>query len=202
MLLSYSIPRKDTNELAHNLLDKFGNLNNLFSSDVDTLKTVDGVGDNTACFINLVGYISSLSTKKVAGSKSLSNIDEAKSVLIDLFKGLDHEVFYVLFLNDKNKVLAMTKLDDNLKNSVNLDFESITKGILIHKPTAIIVAHNHFSKYPAPSLEDDLATEKICTLLQFYKVNFYDHLIVSGSEVYSYFYDNRLQKIKNKVLDK
>lgn len=201
LLLSYAIPRKDTNPLAHALLDKFGSLQNVFTADAKLLTTVDGIGENSANFLNLVGYASAFSTKQEKAKKPLSNIEQAKEVLIDLFKDLDHEVFYVLYLNDKNKVITMTKLDDNSKNSVSIDFQEITTGILINKPSAIIIAHNHFAKYPAPSKDDDLVTKKICSLLQFYKVNFYDHLIISGNEVYSYFYDNRLQKIKNDILD-
>ena len=80
-----------------------------------------------------------------------------------------------------------------------IDFTEITKGVLINKPNSVVIAHNHFSKYPKPSDADDVATEKLYTLLKLYKVNFYDHIIVSGNEIYSYFYDNRLQKIKEKV---
>ncbi len=201
LLLGYAIPRKDTNPLAHALLDKFGSLQNVFKADAKLLTTVEGIGENTAYFLNLVGYANTFSSNQESKRKPLSNIEQAKDVLIDLFKDLDHEVFYVLYLNDKNKVISMAKLDDCCKNSVTIDFKEITAGILINKPSAIIIAHNHFAKYPAPSKDDDLATKKICELLQFYKVNFFDHLIISGNEVYSYFYDNRLQKIKNDILD-
>ncbi len=200
LLLGYAIPRKDTNPIAHNLLDKFGSLQNIFKADPNLLTTVEGVGENTANFLNLVGYVNFFSDKQKNSRKPLSNIEQSKEVLINLFKDLDHEVFYVLYLNDKNKVISMTKLDDNSKNSVNVDFKEITAGILINKPSAIIIAHNHFAKYPAPSKEDDLVTKNLYSLLQLYKVNFYDHLIISGNEVYSYFYDNRLQKIKKDIL--
>ena len=200
LLLGYAIPRKDTNPIAHNLLDKFGSLQNVFKADANLLTTVDGVGENTANFLNLVGYVNSFSSKEENAKKALSNIEQAKEMLVNLFEGLDHEVFYVLYLNDKNKVITMSKLDDNSKNSVTVDFKEITAGILINKPSAIIIAHNHFAKYPAPSKEDDIVTKKIYSLLQLYEVNFYDHLIISGKEVYSYFYDDRLQKIKKDIL--
>ena len=201
MLLGYAIPRKNTNPLAHALLDKFGSLQNVLKADVNLLTTVEGIGESAALFLTLVGYANTFSLKQEKTKKQLSNIEQTKEVLIELFKDLDHEVFYVLYLNDKNKVISMTKLDDNSKNSVNIDFKEITKGILINKPSSIIIAHNHFAKYPAPSKEDDRVTKKLCELLQFYQVNFYDHLIISGNEVYSYFYDNRLQKIKNDILN-
>ena len=197
LLLSYAIPRKDTNALAHNLLNKFGSLENIFKADGELLKTVDGIGENSAYFLSLIGYATRFSNNTPKKTKPLSNIEQAKEVLIELFRNLDHEVFYILYLDDKNKVISMAKLDDNSKNSVSIDFRDVTAGILINKPSAIIIAHNHFAKYPSPSKEDDAVTKKFCELLQFYKVNLYDHLIISNDEVYSYFYDNRLQKIKH-----
>ena len=64
------------------------------------------------------------------------------------------------------------------------------------------MSHNHFAKYPYPSVEDDKTTAKFFTFLAFYKVTLLDHIIVSNKETYSYFYDNRLQKIKEEVNDK
>ena len=199
LLLSYSILRKDTNELAHLLLEKFGSISNVLNGDINILNTIDGVGENTATFLSLIGYITKTIKQEDFLNKPINSIEEAKAQLVELFKSYDHEVFYVLYLNSKNKVIGTTKLDENKKDSVNINFAELSKGILIHNPTSVIVAHNHFAKFPYPSNEDDIATEKIFTLLQLYKVNFYDHLIVSGNEIYSYFYDNRLQNIKNKA---
>ncbi len=199
LLLGYSIPRKDTNELAHSLINEFGSLSGVLSADAELLSSINGIGENTACFLSLVGYVSKLTNKKSIDNKHLSTISDAKDSLPKIFNGYDHEVFFIIYLDKKNKIINTSLIDSNSKSSVLIDFTEITKGILVNKPDSIIVAHNHFAKYPKPSEADDMATEKIYTLLKLYKVNFYDHLIVSGNEVYSYFYDNRLQKIKKLV---
>ena len=199
LLLSYSIPRKDTNALAHSLINEFGSLKGVLNADAELLSSVDGVGDNSACFLSLVGYVSKLINKKTIDNKKMSTISDAKDNLPEIFSGYNHEVFFIIYLDKNNKILNTSMIDSNKKNAVLLDFTEITKGILVNKPDSIIVAHNHFSKYPKPSDADDDATKKIYTLLKLYKVNFYDHLIVSGNEVYSYYYDNRLQKIKEQV---
>jgi DNA repair protein RadC len=93
----------------------------------------------------------------------------------------------------------MVKVESQSASSVTIDATEFTRGILANKPTSVIIAHNHFAKYPYPSNEDDETTAKLYALLHLYGVNFYDHIIVSGSEIYSYFYDNRLQNIKNKI---
>ncbi len=108
-------------------------------------------------------------------------------------------MFLIIYLNQLNNVTNVSTLDNNSKNSVQIDFTELTKGILINKPQSVVIAHNHFATFPKPSEADDIATERIYTLLKLYKVNLFDHLIVSGDEIYSYFYDNRLLKIKEKV---
>ncbi|MBO5927185.1 MAG: hypothetical protein J6Q38_06520 [Clostridia bacterium] len=199
LLLTYSIPRKDTNALAHELIDKFGSLKNVLQASPELLRSVNGVGDNSACFLSLINYVSNVINKPSLEKKQLSTIAEAKKNLPEVFKDYDHEVLFIIYLNKFDKILNTTLIDNNSESSVLVDFTEITKGILLNKPHSIVVAHNHFSKFPKPSEADDFATEKLYVLLNLYKVNFYDHLIISGNEVYSYFYDNRLQKIKERV---
>ena len=202
LLLTYAIPRKNTNDIAHRLLNKFGSLKRVLENKTELLSSVDGIGENTACFLSLIGYINKLiNNEEGLPLKNMSTIEEAESVLFDLFQNLDHEVFYFIYLNNKNQILGTTKFDSLKKSSVSIDFEALTEGIIVYKPTSIIVSHNHFAKYPKPSSDDDSITEKIYTLLKLYKVNFYDHIIVSGNQIYSYFYDNRLQTIKKKIDD-
>ncbi len=202
LLLSYSISRKDTNPIAHKLINEFGSLSQVLSASPELLTQIEGVGETSATLISLVNYISTLNKDVKKESIKLNNIESVKSLAIKLFKGLDHEVFYMFYLDEKRNVLGFTKLDDESKNSVTLDFESFTKGILSYKPKSAVIMHNHFSKYPYPSDEDDKATANVCTFLKFHKVTLFDHVIVSNDEIYSYFYDNRLQMIKELIKDK
>lgn len=202
LLLGYSISRKDTNPIAHRLISQFGSLSAVLSASPELLMQVEGVGETTASLISLVGYISSLKQSNKKSLVKLNNLDAVKSLAIDLFKGLDHEVFYMFYLDAKRQVLGFTKLDDGAIDSVCLDFEEFAKGLLTYKPKSAVILHNHFAKFPYPSDADDKATAKICTFLNFHKVTLFDHVIVSGEEVYSYFYDNRLQNIKEFIKDK
>ncbi len=199
LLLFYSIPRKNTNELAHKLIDTFGSLNGILNSDINSLKLVDGLGENTAVFLNLLGYVCKLKSISLQNNTSLSTISEAKQRVVSLFKNADHEMFFVLFLNKKDFVTKIEKFDSGEKSSVTISIQELTKSIVLNNPSSIIVAHNHFSKYPKPSTDDDKLTAKLIYLLNSLKVNFYDHLIVCDEEIYSYFYDNRLQVIKEKI---
>ncbi len=199
LLLFYSIPRKNTNDIAHKLIATFGSLNEILKADVNTLKLVDGLGENSAIFLNLLGYVNKLTNISSNTNFSLSTISDAKQRIISLFKDAKHETFYVIYLNKKDLVTKIEKFDSGDKTKVLINLQELTKSVILNNPASIIVCHNHFSKYPKPSADDDRLTAKLIYLLNSLKVNFYDHLIVSGEETYSYFYDNRLQLIKEKI---
>lgn len=198
LLLGYSIARKDTNALAHKLIDEFGSLYNVLNAPVELLTRVDGIGETTANLLLLTGYLSSIN-KPTSKKVQLTNILETKEFVTQLFKNADHEIFYILYLDAKRNVIGSTKLDDGETSKVTINFDKFSEGIVKFKPKSVVVVHNHFSKFPSPSEDDDKATAKIYTFLNFHKISLLDHVIVSGSEVYSYFYDNRLQNIKKMV---
>ena len=202
LLLSYSIPRKDTNALAHTLIKTFGSLKDVLNASPESLSLVDGVGENSALLISLVNYLNEqtkTSTKKVV---KLTNIESVKNFSKSLYDGAKSEKLYLLYLDDGKNLLGYSTLDDNKINSVSLNFGAFTKGINLYKPSSVILVHNHFADFPYPSKDDDLATARIYTFLNIYNVNLYDHVIVGKKDSYSYFYDNRLQKIKETLLEK
>lgn len=58
MLLFYALPRKDTNELAHKLLNHFGSLAAVLEADQKALSEIDGIGENAAVLLKLIPAIS------------------------------------------------------------------------------------------------------------------------------------------------
>ena len=200
LLLNYSIPRKDTNALAHKLIAFFGSLSAVLESTPEELTQVEGVGETTANLISLVGYLKTTVSAKQKQPK-LDSISAVKNLAISLFDGLDHEVFYIVYLDSQKRPIGKTMVDSGKINRVDIDFDIIAKAVMVHKPKSAIIMHNHFAKYPLPSDDDDKATAKLYAFLNFHKVSLFDHLIISGKEIYSYFYDNRLQNIKEKIND-
>ena len=64
LLLFYAIPRKNTNVIAHRLLEKFGSLDAVFDSPLSLLKSVEGVGESTAIFIKTISDITRIYIEK------------------------------------------------------------------------------------------------------------------------------------------
>jgi DNA repair protein RadC len=199
VLLFYAIPRKDTNALAHELIKKFGGLNNVFKAEVNQLKEIKGVGDKVATQIMLVGKIAqklcSQSDKKVF----LTSPEQIRNHLIDDFMGARAESFIMILL-DKNYMLkAKVVFTDDNPSQVRADIPEIVQALQIHKPTYAVIAHNHPSNRLDPSEEDDFTTKKINVLCELHDVILSDHIIFAGQRIYSYKTEGKMQEIRKTV---
>ena len=108
-LLFQSIPRGDTNPLAHKILDKFGSLNKVFEASYLELMQVDGVGEATALHIS--SYLEA--TKRyLKGATDKNKIFNDTAYIKEYFQALcmgnKYEYAYAAFLN-KSKALIKTE---------------------------------------------------------------------------------------------
>ena len=56
-ILFYAIPRKDTNEIAHLLIEKFGSIDTILDAPINLLKEVSGIGESAAIFIKMISSL-------------------------------------------------------------------------------------------------------------------------------------------------
>lgn len=194
ILLFYAIPRKNVNETAHNMLDALGTLSNVMNSDAQTLTDIEGVGERTAAFIVAINKIYTRAKEDIGKNPILISYDSCRKYLIDTFRGLNEEKFLALFLN-KQGVLVMRKtFSSHSEYTVNIDLSELQKGIAAKKPNSVIIAHNHLSGNPKPSVLDDETTEKLTAILKLNNVILSDHIIVAGDKTYSYRSAGKLDK--------
>ncbi len=200
ILLFFAIPRANTNNLAHLLLRRFGNIEKIFETKPEELASIDGIGLKTAEFLSVLGQILSIIRKRTPTKrqKALSSFDKNKDDAIAFFKNVDHEKTYISLL-DKNYV-EITRIcyEQKEKTSVNALINDVAKAFALNKPCFVLIAHNHPSGLPTPSTQDDFTTAKLNMLCNVHGVTLVDHIIVAGKETLSYFSSGRLQDIKQK----
>ena len=105
ILLFYTIPRKNTNEQAHLLLDNFGSLKGCFNADYSALVAIQGIGHKTASFIVTLGEIFRRMEEDKHQLPTIFSYDACKQILIDSFKHLNEEKFVALFLNKSGEII-------------------------------------------------------------------------------------------------
>ena len=186
LLLFYALPRRDTNETAHLLLERFGSLHGVFSAPFEDLREVDGIGDYAAALITLVPEImkkSSLSRSREI--RQIRSSAEAGEFLLPYFMNEQDEVVYMLCLDTKRAVICCAEMGRGVVNTVDANIRRMVEKALKVKASSVILAHNHPDGIAIPSREDDIFTKALYNALETVGIRLEDHIIVADEDYIS-----------------
>jgi DNA repair protein RadC len=187
LVLSYSIPRKDTKSIARELLSRFKSINGVLDADNRDLQSVNGISKHTALFVNLLKDISVLYMKKrMFGRDLLSSPLVVYDYLKVSLKGLMDEGFKMLFLDNRNQLIAMETLKNGTVNQTIVFPRKIVERALYHHAVGVLIAHNHPSGSLEPSQEDQEVTKDIREALKTVDITLLDHIIIGGNDFFSF----------------
>ncbi len=196
MLLFNAFPRKNTNPIAHALLDAFGSLKGVLEAEASQLKAVEGVGESVANYLKVVGSVSAAAYSSDRREVLLKNYGDFKTFTSERLKNRSAEVLEIYFCEKNGKVKHIFSRTNNEAHGVTVDSEEISALIATQKPYGLLIAHNHLSGSSQPSEKDDDFTAEVQMLCSFNNVVLYDHCIYSAEGIYSYFNAGRIDKIK------
>lgn len=186
LLLFYCVPRRDTNIIAHNLLDRFGSLPRVLEASDEELKRVEGVGEGVATFISLLQQLSrAYDVRRFQDICIINSHDDIKKLMVSHMQGHRNETVYLLCMDSKRKVLCVEKIGEGTVNSANASVREIVRVALAANATSVILGHNHPGGLAIPSAEDICATEYIARALRAMDIELADHVIVSDGEYIS-----------------
>ena len=118
LLLFYAIPRKDTNVIAHALLDRFGSLSGVFDAGTRELMEVPGIGENAALLIKLVPQMMKKSRmSKVNDIRSFRSSAEMGRFLVPRFMDQQEEVAMLLCLDSRKSLISCEILNRGVVNA-------------------------------------------------------------------------------------
>lgn len=187
LLLFYSIPRRDTNKLAHTLIKKYGTLSAVFEADPMDLMTVPGIGKNSAVLLSLIPSLARVYFKDKWGNKpKLNSTTRAGEYLVSLFSGRLYEVFYVICLDAQNRVNHSCLVHEGTIDQAPVYPRLIVEAALRHQARSVILAHNHPGGTLEPSAADLSVTGEIAAALETISVKVLDHIIVAGDSYISF----------------
>lgn len=196
LLLFYSIPRGDLNELAHVLIDEFGDLAGVVNAPPKMLMKVLGVGENTAIQLSAIGE---LCTRVINSSVIKKTPYKTTAELVSLIKAQ--------YINISNEKLLIACFDSSMRlkhiefiaegDSVRTSSEmkTIVSKILDHDPVFVVMAHNHPYGTALPSGADIDSTATLSVLLRKLDIILADHIIVNPNSYYSMREDTRYTSI-------
>ena len=178
LLLFYAIPQRDTNPIAHSLLDYFGSLSHVLEADVESLKKVPGISDHSATLLALVTELCRYYQVDCAQRMEvLTTLDACGAYLVPRFFGRTKETVFLLCLDAKCKVLCCKEVGEGSINSASISIRKIVETALSANATTVILAHNHPSGVAVPSVEDVQTTRRVAAALSAVEVHLADHIV-------------------------
>lgn len=190
LLLTYAIPRRDTNALAHLLLERFGSLEGVVTAEMNQLLLVDGVGESTAVFLRMQGDLfRRLRLKRLAdarGNIRLASPVTAARYAVSQLSLQTYESVIAVCLNAKKVVLSCERIGGGTLAEAQVYPRNIAELALLRRAHGILLAHNHPSGDPSPSPADAETTEAVRTALESIGVQLFDHIVVGGEYAYSF----------------
>lgn len=187
LLLTYAIPRRNTNDVAHSLISRFGSLSSVLSADVAELSTVDGVGSSAAIFLRLCGDAGRKATNASSEKAPRLNTPAAAvSFALELLSGERYESVYIVSLDKSMRLLHAERLLTGTLTEAPLYPRRVVESALMHRAHAVLLLHNHPSGDPSPSESDAQATEAVKKALNSIDIMLFDHIIVGRNAAYSF----------------
>ena len=200
LLLFYCIPRKDTNELACNLLKRFGSFAGVLEAPVSELKKVPGMGDAAATFLSLVLEAGRYyNTRPDDKPIFMNNASDYGQYMCKLLSGKRNEMVYMMCLDAKRKMISCIEVGEGCTNYASVPIRRIVETALAENAVMTILAHNHPSGFAVPSDEDVHTTHRLATALSTVDIMLADHIVVADNDFISMrqsgIYDPRADKI-------
>lgn len=186
LLLFYAMPRRDTNPVAHALIDRFGSLAGVLNASEEDLLQVEDVGPGVVTFLHLLPQVM---RRYLIQSGEMGEIlpttESCGKYLVPYFIGAREEQVYLLCLDAKCKVLACRLLQRGSVNTAGVSVRRVVETAIATNATSVVLAHNHTSGIALPSDADKLTTRKIREALDAVGILLADHIVVAGEDFVS-----------------
>lgn len=186
ILLFYAIPRKDTNEIAHRLLDTFGSLAAVFDASVEDLARVEGVGPNAAALIKLVPAVNGRYMEdRINWGVEAGSSKAGGELMLSKFNGVTVERLVLLCMDNRCRVRYSAIISEGTQTKVDINIRRIIEIALRQNASSVIVGHNHPNGVAAPSKSDVNLTYELSRMMRAIDIELYDHIIVADGEYFS-----------------
>lgn len=186
LLLFYAIPRVDTNETAHRLLNHFGSIAEVFEAPYEELIKVRGISKNSATLIKMMPAISKMYMK--SRCKDIRVFDTPQKLgefFVNKFIGVTEEQIYVMLLDKSMQLIKCENVSKGTVDMTGINIRVIVDLVVKHKASSVVLAHNHPRGLVSPSTDDLAATSKIKLALKQLEITFIDHIIVAQNDYLS-----------------
>ena len=183
MLLFFCIPRKDTNPIAHKLLNKFGSLERMLYAPIEKLKEVDGIGERSAQLISLSAAIARNAEVKAASAYPLDSDFRRRRYISSWYHARPAGTVAITLLDYKYRIIETVALSEGRTVRPEEYAYPISKAVNETGASYALLSHNHEDGVRYPSVEDVYLTCSIERSLSLRECHLLEHYIVCDGDV-------------------
>jgi len=189
IILGSGTKSKSVVDLSNEIIEYVGgNLTSLSRLSAEDFEHFKGIGKTKA--IQLLACLEL--GKRVAAHEAKIRIDKIQSsadafaLLRTIFQELNHEEFWVIYLNRASKVIKLERLSQGGVAGTSVDIKLIYRFAVNYLASSLIIAHNHPSGNLIPSHADKQITAKIVEAGKNLDIQLIDHLIIGDNKYISF----------------
>ena len=187
LMLRTGVAGRPASDVAHELLARFGRVSRLLTAPVPDVAAVAGVGTARAAQFTAALELARRSLwEETQGRDSLASPTAVRGYLRLRMQHLGHEVFWAVFLDAQNRVIAAEELFRGTLTQTSVYPREVVKQALAHNAAGVILAHNHPSGVAEPSVQDQALTRSLAESLALVDVKVLDHFIVAPGACLSF----------------
>jgi len=181
ILLGKGTMKKTAIDLARELLDRYGSLQNLFSRSPSELIAVKGIGSAKAATLSAAfELVRRIQSQKNGGKPSFKRSSDVANYYLPLMRDLRKEVFKVLLLNRANRLIKEVAISEGTLDASIVHPRDVFREALLETAAGVILIHNHPSGNLSPSEEDLRITKQLVEAGRLLGIKIYDHIILAG----------------------
>lgn len=199
LLLFQYLPRKDTNKLAHDLINRFGSFANVLNATYDQLMTVKGVSEVTACNLAMLKEVWQRYKRSAAQKISLSSLASIVKYSHNIIADSYVEKLVVVYVDNVTNFLVSEEFTSDDTQQVRLDIKRIVASAVRSNAAGVILFHCHVNGLCEPSQADLNFTEKLFVTLANLNIVLLEHLIFNNrNEFYSFVAQKDMDEIADR----
>lgn len=185
MLLYYACPRKDTNALAHKLLDEYGSFSALCDASVSALKD-SGISEHVAVLLKMMPEFSRIYINdKHNNTDKIIDLDRLGEYFVPKFIGKETEEVYLLLMDSKCKEIFFGCVSKGSFSASEVPIKKIVELTMRYNAYTAVIAHNHPSGSALPSRADIEITARLIDTISLVDSRLIDHIIVADNDYIS-----------------
>lgn len=185
MLLFYGIPQRDTNEIAHVLLNDFGSLSGVLNADYNDLLKVKGMTRNAAVFLKMLPELFQRYVNDNDNVRYLNSHRDISDYFVQMYFGVRNEVLKLCMLDNSMAVKNCIDIAEGEIDAVDIDLRKIVEATFRANSNYVILAHNHPNGTAEPSQRDIEVTRAIYNTLTPLNILLMDHVVIGNNKMVS-----------------